>query len=75
MICNVVGARNPVQQSGVEWFGTLNEEQQKEILGQTKWAAWHDKKFQLADLPGISRDPVYGDMKVERSLKDLLGEL
>jgi hypothetical protein len=75
MVAQVIGASNPVKQSGIEWFENLNEEQQKDLLGASKWSAWREGRFQFADISGVSKDPVYGDMKVERSLKDLLGEL
>lgn len=74
MLPMVIGSSNPVKESGLQAFDKLNEEQQKEILGASKWDAWKEGKFTLADVSGVSNDKVYGDMRVERSLKDLLGE-
>ena len=70
----VISGANPVSQSGLQYFDSLNEEQQKTILGASKWSAWREGKFQFADVSGEQVDEVYGRMRSERSLKDLLGE-
>lgn len=58
--------------SGSEWFDSLNEEQQKGILGQSKWEAWNEGKFTLADIPVQRPDDVYGQMRTVKSLQELV---
>jgi hypothetical protein len=65
---------NPDIESGLEWFGKLDEDKQREILGDSKYEAWKDGKFDLDQLTHQKDEPVYGTMRVERSLKSLLGE-
>lgn len=62
---------NPVEQSGEAWFGEQSEELQKKMMGG-KWDAWHDGKFDFGQLSTISHSDVFGDMRGEISLKDLL---
>jgi len=59
---------------GVELFARLNAEQQIRILGPAKWIAWKDGKFTLTDLVGIRESPVWGSMRVERSLAGMVGK-
>jgi hypothetical protein len=73
MVPMVVGAKNTVA-PGADWFDSSGEATQKAILGQSKWDAWKEGKFALADVSGVNKDPVYGDMRIERSLKALLSE-
>lgn len=65
---------NPVEQNGDEWFRSLNEEQQKAILGPGKLDAWQNGKFELADIPTTYADDVYGPMRTEKTLQELLGD-
>ena len=59
--------------SGEEWFNRQSEEQQKQMMGESKYAAWKDGKFSFSDLSTQHEDGVYGLMRGETSLKDLLG--
>ena len=70
----VIGAKNPVSQSGAEWFENLSEKEQRALLGDSKFNAWKDGKFSFSDVTGDEHNETYGNMKIERSLKDLLGE-
>jgi hypothetical protein len=58
---------------GAEVFARLPAEQQIKILGPAKWAAWKDGRFQFADLVGRKHSPVWGWMRHERSLQDIVG--
>jgi len=60
--------------SGEEWFNTLNEEEQRAILGKGKFEAWKDGKFTLADLPTEKSDSVYGLMRTAKTLDELIQE-
>lgn len=68
-----LGGRNPIKQNGETWFNNLPKAQQQKMMGVTKWEAWQAGKFNLTDVTGTHVDPVYGEMRIERSLKDLLG--
>lgn len=70
----VRGFPNPVTETGQEWFEKQSEAEQKKYLGQSKWQAWKDGKFSFADLTAEQDNDVYGKMRSERSLKDLLGQ-
>jgi hypothetical protein len=72
MVPLTIGAPNEIEQ-GEKWFGRQNETMQRQILGPGKLQAWRNNQFKFAEVSGRIYDPVYGDMRVERSLKDLLG--
>lgn len=66
--------RNPVEQTGEEWFNQQSDTAQEQILGKGKYQAWVDKKFTFSQLTKEHDDQVYGMMRTEASLKDLLGD-
>ena len=66
--------RNPVQVLGEEWFNRLSSATQKEMMGPGKYEAWKAGRFAFADMVDTHTDDVYGSMRVERTLKSLLGE-
>ena len=59
---------------GVDWFAGLPEEKQRELMGDGKFEAWQNGKFTLDQLSSQRHDDVYGSMRTETSLKDLIGE-
>ena len=63
---------NPLEQSGEQWFGEQSAEMQKKMMGQGKWDAWKDDKFKFGQLSTTTYNDVFGDMRGETSLKDLL---
>jgi hypothetical protein len=69
----VKGFDNPVKEIGTEWFGKQSEAAQRAMLGPGKYAAWRNGKFGLEQLSAIREDNVYGPMRVEQSLKELIG--
>lgn len=69
-----LGEKNPIKESGESWFSGQDKTIQQKMMGVSKWQAWQAGKFQLKDVTGVHNDPVYGDMRIERSLKDLLNE-
>lgn len=66
-------SENPIQQTGEQWFGEQSEATQKNMMGEAKWQAWKDGKFEFGQLSKDYHDDVYGMMKGEASLKSLLG--
>lgn len=73
MIPAVIGRDNPVDQSGEDAFNRLSPEQQQEILGPGKYDAWQAGKFEFSALSSQHADEVYGSMRSEATLADLVG--
>ena len=63
---------NPIEQSGINWFESLQSGQQKKILGQGKFEAWQKGAFTLDQLSKEHDNDVYGMMKVVTPLKELV---
>lgn len=63
---------NPVEQSGEDWFKSLSPAQQAQMMGNGKFQAWRDGLFQFNQLSKVHTDDVYGDMRTETPLKDLV---
>ncbi|MFQ5433481.1 MAG: hypothetical protein ACE5FD_01255 [Anaerolineae bacterium] len=61
----------PERQTGQEWFEGLGEGRQRQIMGQARFEAWREGKFKFNDLSGARNDPVWGEMRVAQSLKQL----
>lgn len=59
-------------ETGQAWFEAKSEAEQRAILGDTKWEAWKDGKFEFSQLSQQSPSDVYGHMRSEASLKSLL---
>jgi hypothetical protein len=74
MIPLVKGEGNIIEQTGQAWFEGLDEGQQRDIMGAKKWEAWQDGKFEFSALSQPYQDDVYGEMRREASLKDLIGD-
>lgn len=62
------------QGRGEAWFNKQPESVQKEMLGPGKYEAWKDGKFNFTDLVSTKTDKVYGEMKRETTLKELIGD-
>lgn len=70
----VKGADNPIQQTGVDWFSEQSVFTQKNMMGAAKYEAWKDGKFELSQLSKEYQNDVFGTMRGETPLKDLIGE-
>jgi len=69
-----IGIAEPDIPPGEEVFSrTFDEAAQREIMGPAKWEAWKAGKFKFSDLSRAYTDKVYGTMRGEPSLKELLG--
>jgi len=65
---------NAPSATGEDWFRSQDEATQKQIMGEGKWQAWQDGKFEFWQLSSEHTDNVYGLMRGETPLKDLIGE-
>lgn len=76
--CNMLpwvkGMDNPIDQTGEDWFNAQPEERQRSMMGDGKYEAWKDNKFEFSQLSTTYDDDVYGEMRRESSLKELIGE-
>jgi len=68
----VRGYENPVTETGEQWFGKQPEAFQKSVLGDSKYKAWKGGKFEFGRLTRETTDAVYGLMRSETPLKDLI---
>lgn len=68
----VDGMPAPQWQKGPEWFREQPEAYQRQILGQGRYEAWKDGKFDFADLARDSHSQVWGRSLGVRPLKDLV---
>jgi hypothetical protein len=59
---------------GRDWFETLSDGEQRRIMGKAKWDAWKAGQIAWDDLSAEHEDEVYGTMRVEASLRTLLGD-
>lgn len=73
-VTKVVGFPPPDVQSGVEWFQTLPDDQQRSILGLAGWKAWKAGVISLDDFVMPYEDDVFGTMIGTNSLVGILGE-
>ena len=62
----------PVQ-SGEDWFMSLSEAQQKEMMGAQTWDAWQGGAFRFDEFATHRHDDIYGDMLAKTPLWELLG--
>jgi hypothetical protein len=69
----VYDASLPVEGSGKDWFESQPEAKQRAMMGSEKYEAWKEGKFEFQDLSTTHTDEVYGNMKTETPLKDLIG--
>ncbi len=63
-----------ISETGEEWFSKQPEAMQRQMMGQAKYQAWIDGKFSFDKLSGVHNDNVFGNMRIELSLKAITGE-
>ena len=74
MLPYVVGADNPLEQNGDEWFRQQSEATQREMMGNARYEAWAAGKFDLDKITGTYEDGVFGEMRREVPLKELVND-
>lgn len=74
MLPLVKGRDNPITQTGENWFNEQDEDTQRRVMGDSKWEAWNDGKFEFNQLSKEHENDIYGMMRGSVSLKELLGE-
>ena len=69
----VTGFDNPVEQTGLDWFSQQSEATQRALMGGQNHDAWKGGAFDLSEMTTLRHDEVYGDMRVQTPLWQLLG--
>jgi hypothetical protein len=69
----VKGFTPVIQETGVQWFERQNEATQRAMMGREYYDAWKGGAFQLPELSTVYHNDVYGDMRGEARLWQLLG--
>ncbi len=60
-------------ETGIEWFERQDAALQRRYLGKSKYHAWKAGEIELPQLSKVVDDPVWGKMRVETSLRELIG--
>ena len=60
--------------AGEEWFKKQTDALQREMMGPAKWKAWQDGAFEFDQLTKTYTNPIYGPMKREATLHEILGD-
>lgn len=71
----VIGFDNPITETGIEWFERQSAATQRALMGPGKFDAWQNGRVRLDQLTEERQDDVYGLMRGEPSLKQLLGTM
>lgn len=71
MVPNIRGYPNVRFQTGKEWFKTLDEAQQRAILGPGKYELYRQGRIEFEDLATIKEDDIWGPSAQPTPLKDL----
>ena len=58
--------------AGQEWFDAQTEQAQKDIMGIGKWSAYQNGKFTFDQLSTTYEDDVFGTMRREATLQELI---
>ena len=66
------GLGSTAPEDGSKWFARQPEEVQREMMGNTKYEAYRDGKFELNQMAATGRDPEWGPTVRVASLGDLL---
>lgn len=69
----VEGLPEPEWQVGSEWFKTLPEDKQREMMGEARFDAWKAGQINFGDFGTRIPSVVWGDSLGVKSLGDLLG--
>jgi hypothetical protein len=63
---------HPKRETGIEWFNKQDPARQKAMMGPGAFDAWKGGKFDLRDYPRTYVDDVYGQMRRQATLQELL---
>jgi hypothetical protein len=64
---------SPTEQTGIEWFNSLSEEQQSAQMGKEYYSAYKDGLFKIEDMTKPVSNEIFGTMNSVTPLWELLG--
>lgn len=64
---------NISESAGLDWYEQQSEKVQRDKMGDARYAAWKEGKFVFSQLSTEYDNDVYGKMRGEASLKNILG--
>ena len=74
--CTCIAVLNGVPErdwlKGEDWFRSLDEDQQREIMGSQYYQAWQGGAFELSELRSTAHSDIWGDSPAVTPLKDLV---
>lgn len=75
MVPEIMG-QNPIEdmETGEEWFNGLSEARQQELMGEGRFTAWKEGKFEFGALSQQVEHPTWGHVRSVTPLKELIGE-
>lgn len=73
-ICQVRGFPPREIQSGEDWFNSLDEGQQRDMMGHANYEAWRAGAVTLSDFVQPYQSDIYGSMIRQASLLGILGD-
>ena len=58
-------------ETGREWFEKLDPEEQKRIMGLSRFAAWKENRINLKDFVYMKQDKIWGSSPAMRTLDEI----
>ncbi len=74
MLPIVIGGKAPLEGTGKDWFDNLSEAEQRAIMGGGRLDAYKAGRFDFSQLSTERMNEIYGAMRSEATLKELVGE-
>lgn len=68
----IAGGREPVIETGIDWFRRQPPERQRAVMGPRYYEAWTAGAFRLEQVPRVYRDNIFGSMRRKSTLAELL---
>lgn len=68
----IIKGRTVRVRTGIEWFGSLGEERQRQIAGVSAFELLMSEKAVLQDFVHFHDDPIFGQMVTQASVKSVL---
>ncbi len=65
------GLPEPQWQTGAQWFAGLDEDKQRQLMGNTRYQAWAEGRIEFADLASETSHPTWGDGLRVTTLREL----
>ena len=71
-VAKIVGRPKPVWLHGPAWFAQQDAGTQRAMMGDGRYAAWNEGRFELSELAQVVRGGRFGSSLQVRALRDLV---